>query len=724
MFKNKACCSLNLLTFFILTLLVWGIHPFARGIRFCGDDFNSFYEAWSRLSQPLWKQLLFKYPPDTVTRTLAFWPFAVAMHTGAPPEFIQLFYGFAWILNGLAAAQLVRVLCPRDKCAAFLAACLTITATSDFHTDLIVFGPHLFGIALFFFGLAQLIRGSESDQFGWRLLSAFVLLLVSFFTVEYTYPGVPLIPFLLWIHTGTLRDRKFWRPVLVLTAAFLPAVSAVVWNILRPDSYANSVVLHQTPLSQWPSLVLSHLAHNFSPQTWAFRNVPPWYNNYVRVFFLPVFLILSSFGTLLVLSRSAVLDRGRAAYLGLGLKSCSMLAFVLLGAVLASSIASANLGGDYFVRSHFVSRVWASLALTVVLAGLCHHRLLKMLAAATVAFFVFFGIWGGLERQSYLLGYSLHEQRELLSLRAAVPNFRPPAHLLVIQPPMGPSLIACNNPNVLPLFYDRPGPRDFVTVAGNSAEQYSTVEGSTNRSIRILINSKTETFLNPSETIIAFYSISQGRFVKLNNVPAGLLRGSEDFFSLYQPDHWILPESEGQTTVRNKFLLPEVGLRPAPRLRSKERLDMVATSPSLKGALATDSLTPYIIEGQGPDSLVWLGSGRAQGYSELIYSPEPMSSVMRIRMSTGPSRRDAERHLMIRLSQADGGQRISERSFTNSASLNIPLELSAGNNIVEFWITDNPDNVQESGGDKRNLMALLQKIYLWVPPATRRAGNL
>ena len=84
MFKNKACCSLNLLTFFILTLLVWGIHPFARGIRFCGDDFNSFYEAWSRLSQPLWKQLLFKYLPDTVIAPLAFWPFAVAMHTGVP----------------------------------------------------------------------------------------------------------------------------------------------------------------------------------------------------------------------------------------------------------------------------------------------------------------------------------------------------------------------------------------------------------------------------------------------------------------------------------------------------------------------------------------------------------------------------------------------------------------------------------------------------------------
>ena len=101
-----------------------------------------------------------------------------------------------------------------------------------------------------------------------------------------------------------------------------------------------------------------------------------------------------------------------------------------------------------------------------------------MLAAATVAFFVFFGIWGGLERQSYLLGYSLHEQRELLSLRAGPFPIAGHGPFAGDSTADGAFLDRLQQPGTLPAaLYDRPGPRDFVTVAGDSPEQYSTVEG-------------------------------------------------------------------------------------------------------------------------------------------------------------------------------------------------------------------------------------------------------
>ena len=124
-----------------------------------------------------------QYPVDGWTRLFAFTPFVVAAHVPWPVTFLQLFYGAAWLANGLAIAYLARVLGRGSRAAPFVAGCLMLTATSDFQTDLLVYGPHLFGVALFFFGAAVLARTVEPGAGAGRALTATVLLAVSFFTV-------------------------------------------------------------------------------------------------------------------------------------------------------------------------------------------------------------------------------------------------------------------------------------------------------------------------------------------------------------------------------------------------------------------------------------------------------------------------------------------------------------------------------------------------------------
>ena len=140
----------NWLVFALLTLLVWGIDPFSRGLRFASDDLNFYYQAWQHHTEPFVRQLAQKYFADGYTRSLAFWPFVVAAQLPNPAAFLQCFYAVVWLLNGFAAARVARVLVPESPTVPFLAGCLALTATSDYHTGSVVYGPHLLGVALFF----------------------------------------------------------------------------------------------------------------------------------------------------------------------------------------------------------------------------------------------------------------------------------------------------------------------------------------------------------------------------------------------------------------------------------------------------------------------------------------------------------------------------------------------------------------------------------------------
>jgi hypothetical protein len=77
-------------------------------------------------------------------------------------------------------------------------------------------------------------------------------------------------------------------------------------------------------------------------------------------------------------------------------------------------------------RTHILSRVWASMAIGIF-AGWAGMRRpgLRWLAWAIVTAFVFFGTWGGIERQDFFLASWRGHQRELASILNAAPALRP-----------------------------------------------------------------------------------------------------------------------------------------------------------------------------------------------------------------------------------------------------------------------------------------------------------
>jgi hypothetical protein len=386
----------------------------------------------------------------------------------------------------------------------------------------------------------------------------------------------------------------------------------------------------------------------------------------------------------------------------------------------AVNAASANLGGEYFLRSHFVSRGWASLGLAMMLARLTEVRRGGIVSVILFATFVFLGIWGGVERQSYLLGYALNERRELLSLLEAVPGFEAPARLVLIQPPGAPSVIASNNANTIPFLYNDLSLWHYRVMAPNSAFDYSRIDGDSAGRIRVLVNSKDETFVDPATCILVFYSISQRRFIRLDQVPAGLLRGSASFFNTYQPKRWLRPQTDrppkaiSEFASYSGFALAERAMRRsrhyARAVTRSPSATMFSVSPSLAKHVDVDSLAPYVVESQGAEGIVWLGSGRAEGYSSMLWARDALSGTLRIHIAPGPSRRQPERHLVTRLTQADGRERAVKRHFAEETTLDVQIDLAAGANLLEMWVEDQADVF--FAADSRNLLASLKQMRL------------
>jgi hypothetical protein len=105
--------------------------------------------------------------------------------------------------------------------------------------------------------------------------------------------------------------------------------------------------------------------------------------------------------------------------------------------------ANAAYAGVWFseihYRTHILSRIWASMAIGIMAgwAGMRWPRL-RWAAVAAVTAFVFFGTWGGIERQDYFLASWRGHQRELASILDAAPALRPgTAVILRGTPPSG-----------------------------------------------------------------------------------------------------------------------------------------------------------------------------------------------------------------------------------------------------------------------------------------------
>ncbi len=356
--------ALDVLALVVLTLLVWGLYPFSRGVRFFGDDINFLFEAWKNSSEPLVAQLFTKYPRDGFTRVLAFWP--CPRHPDAEAS-----RGPPAVLGRLARQRAGGRLRGQGHPAWLSTRPLRGRRPHGHgHVGLphrvVVYGPHLLGIALFFLGTAMLLQSVEPGHGSARAVAGALLLLWSFFTVEYTYPAVPLVPILIWLHARSTRNarrwglvaRACWRPFLALSLAFAPAVAVLMLDLYRPGSRAAPLLIPSIPscavppffpFPQWFWHFGSHVAHNFWPVGWAsavalVRQLP------ADVHSAPVGdrrRLRDGPRALAVPTSRGPEHRRRPAGVG------SQVAFagVALGAMTMANAAAVNLGSDYFLRS-------------------------------------------------------------------------------------------------------------------------------------------------------------------------------------------------------------------------------------------------------------------------------------------------------------------------------------------------------------------------------------
>ena len=636
-------------------------------------------------------------------------------HTPAPTVCLQIFYGFVWLLNGLAIARLARVLWPDSLPFPLVAGCLMITATSDFMTTSVVYSPHLFGIALFFLGIAQLLLCAKQDGTVKQAIGAALLLGISFFTVEYTYPMIPLLPILLWLHVRPFKTAHQWRAFIALGLAFIPAFVLLLTCTFQPGTYAARVAKPTLSLGPLLASTATQVMHNFLPLSWAWRAIPPWYDNYVDIIPYWYFILLGTLSSLIVLFFFWRQSRAISPIKASQARHLAFLLILVLLAIVALNGASAQLGGEYFVRSHFVSRGMSSLSIALVICVLAQRSLSRWVAAAILVFFVSTGVWGGIERQGYNLAYALAERRELASLLQAVPALAPSVQLLVIQPPGSPSVLGVTNPNTIPFLYGDHSLHERVIMAQNSFVAYSTIGSDDSGQIKIITNSTQETLVNPANCVAVFYSPSQAQFIRLDTIPAGLLRKSDTMADLYNPKVWLAGQTLRKPPQAMSDFLSHSALRwPFPARSQQGPPHLLTISGARPNTILTDSLTPYIIEYDNKVPFVWLGSGWAEGYTSLVWSKMFTQAEFRIAISPGLSHGTTGLHLHVRRIAADGSAQSWASYFDKPTTINLPISLSEGNNVLEMWISEKAA-VVPSSSDPRHLMARLNPMLLVIP---------
>jgi hypothetical protein len=413
----------------VLTVLVWGSHAFQRTLW--QDDVQHLFRVFSEPGGPA--AGAFIPSANTATRRLLLVPYALALSTGAPREALQVFYGGVW----LATAWLAHQLAGRffgGRLAPLLAGALTASATSDFLTDSLVALSALWALALSFAGIAAALRWLDGGRVPWLIL-AIALVQVSLFTCEYAVPAVVLAPVLFWLARERRLDRRLVVGTLVWWGTAVPNFILLALFLGDSAGYAGTALPARTA-GDLARRVSRLYLYNFTPWAWAFDR-PQWFPPPPRLLPNGLRAAFAAAGAAAFLV--AAWHRVRGAGPAIGRGSALSLAVACLAVALAANVPFAAVQfSEVYVRTHLHSRVWVALGL----AGLGQHAWLssgpsarRFGPLALAAVFIALGVWGGVERQDYFLGYSRTHKEELASILREVPALAPDATLILQAPP-------------------------------------------------------------------------------------------------------------------------------------------------------------------------------------------------------------------------------------------------------------------------------------------------
>lgn len=428
--SSRRSALLDGLTYAGLTILVWGVNAPWRGLW--QDDVQAMGEAFRRAvgPHPLYK--LFA-PDHSPLRRLKILPVAIAYATPQPTWTLHLICAAIWLAVALAAGWVVGLLLPGRRWTRFAVVCLTLTATSDFTTGSMV--AVAYNLAVLFLltaagcALLWLDRGRPA-----ALIASVILLACSLLTIDVAFPAIPFLA-LLFAWLGRAHGRRLaallaaWGMVVVPTAV-------VEWSFLHdPKSYAAMAMVPQSK-GALLRLAATLWTENFTPWRWAFAR-PEWYERPGAVIpwgWMAAGSLLAA-ALFLLRARTKVDDAAPDDDRSLGLA-----AFFAAAALAANAAYAMVWFSEFHYRTHILSRVWASAAIGL-LAGWAWTRgsqpraaapqgampqagAARAVAWAAVTAFVFFGAWGGFERQDYFLAMWQQQQRELASIVDAAPSLR------------------------------------------------------------------------------------------------------------------------------------------------------------------------------------------------------------------------------------------------------------------------------------------------------------
>jgi hypothetical protein len=421
--------------YFVLLLLVWGLTVPLRGLW--QDDTLLLRSA--RDVQGLGWAALFT-PVSTPLRRLYALPFSLALETPQPVWVLHLLFGLTWLGQGLTAGWITRQLLPGQPILRFLAVCLTLTATSDYLTNnLTALGYNIAALVLLL-AIGCGLRYLEGGRLGWLALSC-AAVAISIWTLDLAFPAVPFVPLLLLWRAGL----RAWRRILLFVLAWgvtLAPAALVEWRFLHWTVGYGALAMQSMSLSVRLARIGQHWLVNFEPWRWTFGR-PPWFSFSAPPAVIPLWVmgLAAGVGAAWFVLRACrisnqipqvpdqaadqVSSRGTARWLWLA-------GIFALMALIANAAYAGLQMAEYQYRTHIISRIWASLAIALCVGwAVCRWPRFRIAFLLVPTCFVGLGVWGGMERQDFLVSSWRQHQKELLSIVTNAPALKPGTSLIL-----------------------------------------------------------------------------------------------------------------------------------------------------------------------------------------------------------------------------------------------------------------------------------------------------
>ncbi len=416
------------------------------------------------------------YPSGSPLRRLYTLPYRLALATPQVIWTLHLIHGAIWFGQALASGWIAWLLLPGRRLIRFLAICLTLTATSDYLTGNLTALGYNFGALLLLLALGCSLRFVTGGNAGWIVIAC-AAAAASIWTIDVAIPALPFIPLLLLWRGGLASWRRILGVLSAVGLALAPAVP-VEWQFLHdPSGYA---AVAQQSMSLMVRLHRAAMlwGDNFAPWRWVYAR-PSWYPRPPRE--IPLWIMTLAAGVAsawfaLRAHKTRDADRERAS-------RTLPLAGIFVAMAFAANFAYAGLQmAEIHYRTHILSRVWASLAVAVLI-GWAMQQWPRLRGGVLVVpiLFVGFGVWGGLERQDlWVSTWRLHK-KELLSIVTTAPAFEPQTGIILRSGPT-PDLYLATEANYLAqswmiLLYDDPDIHAMRVAPDRGTDCRATPEG-------------------------------------------------------------------------------------------------------------------------------------------------------------------------------------------------------------------------------------------------------